>query len=589
MRGSSGKGGHVFDLLRRTGAVGGLLLSVLLAGCSSSHYRKSADREVYGLINQLEGEIFGHTNQFTIDTPWSDRDPQSIAPAEIIENRQASNRLVLNLERTLDLAVHRSREYQTQKEQLYLTALTLTGQEHRFAPRFFGNATPTLHGDGNGTISGSVNPQIGFSQLLKSGGNFSVKLVNDLFRYYSGDPRESVLSVASINFVQPLLRGFGKNSDAVEALTQAQRNVVYSLRSYAQFQRQFDVDIVNDYFSLLGLKDVVRNNYTNYVRRVESTRYLEARSVDRVRRSQVDDARAAELSARISYINSVAAYLSQLDAFKIRLGLPVGTALFLNDRDLQQLEQAGLIPVEVNRQAAFRLAVERHPDILNAIDQFEDKKRKIEVSADKLKPSVNLVASASYRANEREDYTNFNPDNFVYGVGLQLDLPLDRINERNAYRTTLVQFEQELRRLSLTLDEFKDRIDRGLRTLEQRRLNYLNQQAQLDVNRRRVEMNQLLLEAGRVEIRDLREAQDQLIAAQNAVTVTRVDYLRARLQLLLDLGVMATDQPRFWLEDPLSTVATKEMRGTNPLHMPDDHLVPPDRFLDVPHETSPTS
>jgi hypothetical protein len=80
-----------------------------------------------------------------------------------------------------------------------------------------------------------------------------------------------------------------------------------------------------------------------------------------------------------------------------------------------------------------------------------------------------------------------------------------------------------------------------------------------------------------------------LIAAQNAVTVTRVDYLRARLQLLLDLGVMATDQPRFWLEDPLSTVATKEMRGTNPLHMPDDHLVPPDRFLDVPHETSPTS
>jgi outer membrane protein TolC len=587
MRASSGKG-FAPSFRKRAGTICGLLLAALLGGCSTGHYRKSADEEVYGLIQQMEGRIFGHTNDFTIDTRWSGRDPQSIAPEEIIATRQATNRLVLNLEQTLELAVRRSRDYQSQKEQLYLTALTLTGQEHRFTPRFFGNATPTLHGAGNGTISGSVNPQVGFSQLLKSGGNLSVKLVNDLFRYYTGDPRESVLSVASVNFIQPLLRGFGKNSDAVEALTQAQRNVVYAFRSYGQFQRQFDVDIVNDYFSLLGLKAVVRNNYTNYLRRVESTRYLEARSVDRVRRSQVDDARAAELGARISYINSVATYLSQLDAFKIRLGLPISTALFLDDADLRTLEHAGLIPVDINRESAFRLAVARHPDILNAIDRFEDKKRKIEVAADKLKPGLNLVASASYRANEREDYTRFNPDNFTYGVGLQLDLPLDRISERNAYRATLIQFEQELRHLSLTLDNFKDRIDRGLRTLEQRRLNYLNQQAQLDVNRRRVEMNQLLLEAGRVQIRDLREAQDQLIAAQNDVTVTRVAYLKARLQLLLDLGVMPTDPPRFWLEDPLTPTVTREMRGANPLHMPDQELAPPDRFLEVPHETSQT-
>ena len=147
------------------------------------------------------------------------------------------------------------------------------------------------------------------------------------------------MNVLSMNLFQPLLRGFGKNDPSVEALTQAERNVVYAIRDYSQFQREFAVGIVNDYFGLLGQKDVVRNNYTNYLRRVESTKYLEARSVDRQSRSQVDDARTSELGARISYINSVASYLSQLDAFKITLGLPLNEAIVLDDVDLEEFDQ----------------------------------------------------------------------------------------------------------------------------------------------------------------------------------------------------------------------------------------------------------
>ncbi|MCP5524161.1 MAG: TolC family protein [Verrucomicrobiales bacterium] len=556
------------------------------AGCSTSHYRKAADEQVYGIIQTVEGHVFGRTNAFTIDTRWSARDPKEISPEELLQDRTGTNLLVLNLEQMLELAVGSSRNYQSQKEQLYLTALNLTGQQHRFTPQFFGSLTPQIAGNGSGELSGSLNPQVGFSQFLKSGGNFSVQLVNDLFRYYTGDPRESVMSVLSVNVAQPLLQGFGKNSDAVESLTQSQREVVYAVRSFAQYQRQFDVDIVNDYFSLLGLKDTVRNNYTNYLRKVDTTKYVEARSVDRARRSEVDDARASELGARISYINSVASYLSQMDAFKITLGLPISYDLYLDDQDLADLDQAGLIPVDVDRRQAFGLAVETHADVLNAIDQFEDRKRKIELAADKLKTAVTLIGSASYRANERVDYTTFNPDAFNYGVGLQIDLPFDRLSERNAYRTTLVQFEQQLRSLGLTLDQFKDRIDRGLRTLEQRRLNYLNRQAQLDVNRRRVEQSQILLEAGRANIRDLREAQDLLIIAQNDLTSTRVDYLQARLQLLLDMGIIRTEEAQFWLRDPLVDMSTEGDRGVNPLKMPGDELRPPDEFLEFRHEAN---
>lgn len=563
-----------------------LALAAVLIGCSTKHYRKSADKAAYRIIEQVEAQIFKRTNAFTIDTPYSTRDPKTILPAEIVEDRMATNRRVINLRDTLDLAIHRSREYQNQKEQLYLRALALTGQRHRFTPNFFATINPSWSGDGNGNVDlDALKPEAGFSQAFKSGGSLSVKLVNDLMRYYTGDPGTAALSVMSVDIAQPLLQGFGRNSDAVEALTQAQRSVIYSIRSFDQYQRQFAVNIVNDYFSLLGQKDSVRNNYTNYLRRVETRRYTEARAVDRVRQSEVDDARTQELNARIMYVNSLAQYMSQLDAFKLTLGLPLKEDLYLDDGDLRELSAAGLGVVPIDRDAGFRIAIAKHADILNAIDSFEDVKRRVRLAADKLKPGVRFQGSASYAVQDSTNswsyhYTRFNPDQFRYNFGLQIDLPLDRLAERNDYRGALVDFERELRQLSLTLDNFKERIDRGLRTLEQRRLNYISQLDALEVARRRVENDTLLLEAGRTDVQRLRQSQDALIQAQNDLVFTMVDHLQARLQVLLDLGVITTDHPSFWLQDPLTATLDDTQRGPPPLQMPDDNPIPPDQFLE---------
>jgi len=566
----------------RPALLGALGLLALVAGCSTEHYRKSADRDVYRIIEQVEAQIFKRTNAFTVDTRYSTRDARTILPSEIIEDRQATNQRVMNLQQVLDVAVHHSREFQRQKEQLYLTALNLTGQKHRFTPNFFAGVSPSMSGDGNGNVDlDALRPELGFdTMLLKSGGSLSVNLVNDLLRYYTGDPAAAPLSTLSARFAQPLLRGFGKNSDAIKSLNQAQRELTYGIRSFDLYTRQFAVDIVNEYFALLATKDTVRNNYTNYIRRTETARYTEARAIDRVRQDQVDDARNSELDARISYINSVAQYLTQLDRFKLTLGIPLSESIYLDDSDLRTLSTVGLIAVPVDQHAGFRIAVARHADILNAIDQFEDRKRKIRVSADKLKADLNLVGTASYALQDEPDYTDFDPDRFRYTLGLQLDLPLDRLSERNAYRTTLIQFEQTLRQLSLTLDNFKDRIDRGLRTLEQRRLNYVSQLRALEVARRRVQNNTLLFEMGRADVRQLRESQDALIQAQNDLVFTMVNHLQARMQVLLDLGVLTTEHREFWLQDPLAGVLDDTQRGPPPLQMPDDNPIPPDRFLE---------
>jgi outer membrane protein TolC len=554
------------------------LVAALLSGCTSAHYRKSADKEVYRIIQNVEKQVFGHTNRFSIDTAYSGRKPTTVLPDELIASREATNRRTLSIVEALDLAATQSRRYQAEKDRLYLTALTLTGSRHEFSPQFFAGIRPTYERQENGDQKGSLGPTAGVSQMMKSGGRFGVNLVNDILRYYTGNPRSTAVSTFSANLVQPLLRGFGKNNSAVESLTQSERNVVYAVRSYSYFQNQFSVEIVNDYFALLAQKDVIRNRYTNYLGRVQSTQRLEARK-DRERSLDVDQARQSELTAKNNYINSVASYFTTLDQFKIKLGLPLGERIFLDDGALSDLEKTGLVPASLNPEAAFRLAVEKQLLLLNAIDKLEDSTRKVAVVANRLKPDLNLFADAAISSERPTDYANFDPDKYSASAGLQLDLPIDRLNERNDYRTALVNFETAVRDFTLALDELKDSIDRGLRTLEQRRQNYEIQQNALELANRRVANTTLLLEAGRAEVRDLVDAQDSQINAENSLTAALVDYQQTRLQLMLDIGTLDADTPSFWLKDHLANAPTLRAPVAPPTNSQDMPVSPPELYF----------
>jgi outer membrane protein TolC len=556
------------------------LATVLVAGCSAHYYHDQADREVYGIIQSVEGQVFGHTNAFTINTPYSNRDPKTIVPPEIIEDRLATNRRVLSLNEALDLAAAQSRRYQNEKENLYLSALSLTGARYEFGPQFFANSRGQYDRSPDGQRSGSVSSQIGVDQLLKTGGSLGVSLANDLLHYYTGSPREEVINTLSVNLMQPLLRNFGRDNAAVERLTQAERNVVYAVRSYSFFQNQFAIDIVNQYFRLLAQKNIIRNNYTNYLSQVQSTKRLEARSKDRESINAVDLARQSQLDARNSYVNSVAAYFNDLDQFKILLGIPITERIFLDDLELERLRSIGLIPAQVDANLAFKRATERQFEILNSIDRFEDAKRKIHVAANQLKADLNVFANASLASDPPTDYTQFDFDKIRYTAGVQLNLPLDRLRERNNYRATLVSFEAELRNLALDLDNLKDTIDRSLRLLEQRRQNYLTDKNGLELANRRVLSNELLLKAGRAEVRDLVDAQNAQIRAQNDLITDLVSYQETRLQLLQEIGVIETESDDFWFKSHLENEpGIASAPAARPGELPREEVLSPDQIF----------
>lgn len=555
--------------------------ALILCGCSANSYRKSADKQTYGIIQDFQREVFGKTNEFTIDTPYSHRKPTDISASELIENSLQHGEQLLTIEHALDLAASTSRRYQSAKEALFESALTLTGQRHQFRPNLFATVSGSHNRNANGEITRGINSRVGVSQLFKTGGELGLDLGNSVLAYYSGGGSgrsRTVLSEISGSISQPILRGFGKNNPRVEQLVQAERNVVYAVRNFSYFQDSFSLEIVNDYYGLLAQKDVIRNRYTNYLGRVQSTQRLVARSKDRERSSDVDQARQAELTAKNNYVNSVANYRNALDQFKIKLGLPVSEKIMLEDTALQELEQTGLIPARMDSLTAYRLALEHQLLTLNAIDRFEDSKRKVRVAADQLRPDLRIFASASV-GSEPEDYTKFDPDRISRSVGFALDLPIDRLNERNFYRATLISFEEQLRTFTLALDTLQDNIQRGLRTLDQRRQNYEIQTNALALANRRVASATLMLEAGRAEVRDLVEAQDAQISAENAVTVALVDYHITRLQLMLDIGALESDKPKFWVHDHLAGYLPDSARQPLEPQATDQAVLPPDNYF----------
>jgi len=122
----------------------------------------------------------------------------------------------------------------------------------------------------------------------------------------------------------------------------------------------------------------------------------------------------------------------------------------------------------------------------------------------------------------------------------------------------LINFEASIRSLGKNFDELRNLLDQRIRELEQFRQSYEIQQNAVVLAQKRVEGNQLRLKAGTVIFRRLSESQDALIAAKNAETRALVDYLGARLDLLVDLGVLESDQQRYWLKENPSKISFKK-------------------------------
>ena len=578
---------------------GGLCLLLLFSGsCSTDQMQHSADTEVAGIIARNQSVVLAApAPPLDITTPYSGISPKYIAPELIVRQRQLDQQRCISLEEAIDIAIRSRRDYQAEKEALYLVALELTRVRHDYSPKLTslgsqGKLTSTTvrdaHGDFNETKrQSSVNTLASFNQAFMTGGALALDLAQGLASFYLGGTGDyGTTRFFTGRFTQPLLRGRG--CIATENLTQSERNVAYAVRTFSRFQERNVIDVTSAYFRILQEKDRVRNEFASYQNLVVFADRARALAEDRLPRFQFDQAKQSELRARARYITAVNSYNNLVDNFKITLGLPLGGTLLLEDSVLRSIERAGLPAIPLDAGPALQIAISHRLDLFNEIDRFEDAKRKIQVAADAFKPGLNLFAGLDVDTdNGSNRYSNFSPDAYYSRLGIDLDLPIDTLVERNNYRRARIDFERQIRQLSLALDRTHADLRSGLRGLDLSRQTYEIQQNALKLANQRVEGANLLLDAGRASTRDLLDAQTDLLNAQNGVTSALVDYHLTRLNLLYNLGIFDAGLPEFWVRNPpLPALQRKEFVQTPVTATASERLITPEELFE---ETPPRS
>ena len=345
-----------------------------------------------------------------------------------------------------------------------------------------------------------------------------------------------------------MLKGAGAKV-AAEQLTQAERDLLYELRSFTRYRKEFTVEICSSYYSVLRTRDVVRNNwrsYKNFVRNVERERALAQEG--RSKQADLGRLEQALLNNENNWINAVRRYKNELDNFKIQLGLSMDANLVLDDTELSSLREQGLQHPKLSDEDAIKVALATRLDLYTQYDQLEDAERKVYVAADALKPGLSLLLRGEVDNSGQRDFENLDFERATWSAGVDLDLPLDRTSERNTYRSTLIRLEQAKRETTLKEDSVKLDVRAAWRNLDQANRNYEIAKMKVDLSARRVEEQELRAELGEATAMDQVDAQNDLTESQNELIEALVNHTLYRLAFWRDIGILYIKENGQWEE-----------------------------------------
>ncbi len=520
---------------RRIWSASLLALLVLPGGAcrSASEWREHADAEVYALVDARRAQLFTEPGGFRIDPPVASL-RQAILAGDVVE-------LEVSLVGCLEIASENSRDYQTRKEQLYLSALDLTAERWRFHPRPFGSVEAAVNGIGSEAEEASVDGNLGLTHLLGSGATLVTSIGASLFRALSTGDGWDALSALSFAFTQPLLRGSGKLV-AQESLTQAERNLAYAVRDFERFRRTFAFEVATRFYALLEAVDQLENQRRNLDNLIALRQRNEALAqAGRISDIQVDQALQDELRSQNQVLSQESDLAQRLDDFKLFLGLPIPVGLRPDRTSFQQLTEEDPVLDQLTLDQAVGIALNERLDLLNTQGTVEDRRRRVAIAEDDLRAALDLAVGANVGSPEGRPASISTGDS-IWFASLGLDLPLDRLNERNAYRQSLIDVARAERELDESADQIEANVRNALRTTSTTRESYQIQRGAVTLAERRVESAELSLLAGRASTRDLLDSQEDLLEAQNAQTSALIDFSLARLGLYLSMELLRVDE-----------------------------------------------
>lgn len=543
-------------------AIGGLLA---LTGCQT--FIDDADRQVYKVIEEREREAIGRNNDSAVgkervpkQVPKTAYDyvpsaTQPTVPPEMRKTTRPSprpleppttqsiqtagtrptNRIRMSLNDALAYAFEHARQYQSAKEDLYLAALALTLERHMWGPRFIGNIQTQYANYGqirDFDQAMKAVAQVAVEQRLPYGGEVTAKVINTLMRDLGRRITTAESGQAILEANIPLLRGAGRV--ARESRYQAERSLVYATRSFERFRRSFVVQVARDFVELLQRKQQITNaksSYVSFAKDAEQARVLFAAG----KIIELDAQRAEQrvLTSWNQVLTSIETYERQLDLFKILIGMETIQSVDIYDEGLD------ISVPTIDETAAIEIATSNRLDLINERDGIDDARRGVKVARNGLLPDLNLRGNVTFDTNPAEmNQYHYEHERATWRAFVDLELPLDRVAERNQYRSSLIELRRSQRRFELAADRVRLDVRRAKRLIDLATTSLSIQRQNKELAQRRRDAADFRFQRGMIRNRDVVEAEDSLLDARDAYAAAESRLRQAVLDFYRDTGMI---------------------------------------------------
>ena len=520
-------------------------------GCMTPEQaEEGADRSAERLTIAAWEKAMGVTNIFGIAY---EGDP--IAP--IVPDTNGIVRL--SLEDALRVGARNNRQFRTHKETVFIRALALDSEEYAFSTTFSGMILGALSGDPeivkeSAKVGGDPNL---VRRKLEQGAVMTGNVAVDIAKMIRDD-WHSFAWTGGMTMSIPLMRGAGR--DIVrEPLTQAERNLVYSIWTFERYRQTFALSLAKAYFNVLKYHQNHLNSGDN-VKRLEQNysraeMMFEAGRMDRI---QTDQAKTDLLNARQTMITTKQSYQDSLDNFKVTLGLSPETPVELRSEELRILEgrmeklaaatDDALSGYPIESEALADAVVSRR-DLAVVRGEAEDAVRQVKIKADALRADLSVEGGASYNGGRHRHDLNMDDsafDSTETEAKIKFSMPWDRRRERNQYRQALVSRDRAARGYEESEDGVKNEVRAGYRNLVAMRALYGNKVEAYRTACMRVEANDLFMQSGRSSMRDILEAESALLSARNALCSAVIDWWASDLSLRCATGRLEISRDGTW-------------------------------------------
>jgi outer membrane protein TolC len=278
-----------------------------------------------------------------------------------------------------------------------------------------------------------------------------------------------------------------------------------------------------------------RVQYEQTVELVERNLELFAAGGKRATYLAVAQSVTQRVQAEAALISAQQALQAALDDFKLQLGMPV-------DEELEVVQ----VELDVNKpniddSAVNDLAQMYRLDLQTARDQIEDARRKVDVAKNGLLPDLTLNARGELANLPDSSATQVDSRDLSYSAGATLDLPVDRVRERNTYRAALINYERAQRNYVDLSETIKGDVRQAARSVQQAELQLEIAATGISVAQKQLEYSTELFTQGQAQTRDITEAQNDLLQAQNGYHAAKASLQINILRFLRDTGTLRVD------------------------------------------------